>query len=137
MARLLAVFGVLWGLMLGPLGLSAVTSWLLIPGHAVFSVLVVLGTLVAAWGGYPRRVRFWGAWYLLASGAMVGGLFLGSHAQGQSLYWMVPWVGVLLWAWIPPVVVALARWFGVVVRQTRWHPRLRRAASAGDRPRSQ
>jgi hypothetical protein len=111
--RPLATLAALVGALLGPLALSAPTAWLLIPVHAVFSAMVGLGAALDGWAGRPERARLWGFGYLVASALMVGGLQLGADTRSAGMaYWGGPWLAVLLWGWIPPLLAGGAGWVG-------------------------
>jgi hypothetical protein len=111
MSRVLAAHAALLGLLLAPLALSGPTAWLLVPVHAVFSVLVSLGAALDGWRGHPDTARRWGFGYLVASALMIGALQLGAETRGAGMaYWGVPWVAALAWGWIPPVIAGFAGW---------------------------
>ncbi len=113
MSRALATFAALLGLLLGPLALSGPTAWLLIPVHAVFSIAVATGAVLDGWSGHPERARQWGLGYLVASAVAVGALQLGAETRGAGLgYWSGPWLAVLIWGWIPPLLAGMAGWIG-------------------------
>ncbi len=113
MRRLAAIFGGLFGVLLIPLGLAGPTAWLLVPAHLGFTIIAAVGATLEGLMGYGERARLWGLFYLVATIAMVGTLELAATARGSSeLYWMAPWVGALVWGWIPPVVSGLAGTFG-------------------------
>ena len=91
--------------MLPVLALSAPTAVLLVPSHALLSALVCLGSLTHGWAGHPDTARRWVLGYLVATGAAVGALELGTAVrQGTVAYWGVPWTLMLVWGWIPPLV---------------------------------
>jgi len=103
--RLLASLAALTGLLLPFLALSAPTAVLLIPGHALLSVLVCAISLVHGWSGHPEPARRWLLGYLVATAAAVGALEVGASVRGASVaYWGVPWVALLAWGWVPPLV---------------------------------
>ena len=109
MGRLLATLAALNGLVLPVLALSAPTAIMLVPGHQLFSVLVISGSLVHGWTGHPDLARRWLLAYLVATMATVGSLEVGAMVRGSELaYWAVPWVAVLFWGWIPPLVCGAA-----------------------------
>ena len=119
MSRLLAIHAGLLGIVLVPLALSGPTALLLVPAHLGFSAIVALGAVWDGIDGWPERARRWGAFYLVATLAMVAALELGADARGGGLgYWGVPWTAALCWGWLPPVVAGLAGWWGAA-RQAR------------------
>lgn len=108
---MLAVFGGLTGLLVMPLGLVGPTAWVLVPAHAAFTALCVVGALAEAVRGRGEAARRWGLWHVVATiGAMVG-FELGRRASGGA-WWIVPWLLILCWSWIPIVVGGLAGMFG-------------------------
>lgn len=107
MRRLLAIFGGLTGILILPLGLVAPTAWLLVPAHAAFTALCILGALLSAARGAADAARRWGAWHIVATIGAMTGFELGRRAQ-EGAWWMAPWLLILLWAWIPMVVAGLA-----------------------------
>ena len=124
MRGLLATGGGLLAILLVPLALAAPTAWLLLPVHALFTVLALLGTLAEGAAGWPQRARMWGAAYLVATAAMVASLALGADARAQGIdYWGAPWLAALLWGWTVPVASGFAGWMG----QSRQRQRNRRA----------
>src|SRR5688500_7340947 len=107
MSRLAAILGGLVGMLLVPLALVAPTALLLLPAHFAFTALATAAALGEGVAGRPERARLWGWWHLVVSIVTVGGLELGSRLDGRG-YWVVPWVFVLAWGWLPPVVGGLA-----------------------------
>ncbi|TVQ91122.1 MAG: hypothetical protein EA397_11550 [Deltaproteobacteria bacterium] len=116
---LLALFTTLLGAMLIPLALASGTAWLLLPGHLVFSILCCLGPILAALGGRSWRARTYGLGYLALSIALVIALAIGSEVREGSWYWILPWAGGLLWAWIPPVIATGSAWVADLRRAQR------------------
>jgi hypothetical protein len=105
---LIGVLAALLGVLLVPLALAGGTAWLLLPAHFVFAGACSLGALLAGLSGHPGRVRAFGGGYLVASLAAVVALSVGSEVRQGSWYWMLPWAGVLVWAWVPPLVTGFA-----------------------------
>lgn len=126
---LLAIVAALAGLLLVPLALAAGTAWLVLPAHLGFSVLCCVSAVLAGLSGRPWQARVVGLAYLGLSLAMVVALSVGAQVRAGSWYWVVPWAGVLLWAWIPPPVALLAAELAKVRRaqRTRWTVGRRRA----------
>jgi hypothetical protein len=111
--RLSVIFGGLIGVLLIPLGLSGPTAWLLIPAHFGFTVVATTGAVIEGLLGHAERARLWGLFYLVTTLAMAGTLELATLVRGDSIvYWVAPWLGALLWGWIPPVVSGVAGVFG-------------------------
>lgn len=118
MTRLLAVFAALIGVLLFPLALSAPTTWLLLPAHLFFSLLVTGGAVGEGLAGRPSRARIWGAMYIVATGAMIAALTLGSDVRGSGMtYWAVPFLAAMVWGWIPPTIAGIAGAMGDVRRR--------------------
>lgn len=131
MRRLLAVFGGLTGIFIVPLGLVAPTAWLLVPAHAAFTAVCIVGALLSAARGHADGARRWGAWHLIATVGAMTGFELGRRAS-DGVWWVAPWLLILLWAWIPMVVAGVAGAAGDLVRAW-WDRRVvarRRAALA-------
>ena len=119
MSRLLVIAAGLLAILLVPLALSGPTALLLIPAHLAFAVVVCTGALLDGFDGCPARARRWSLVFLVATVAMIGALQLGADVRGLAMgYWGIPWLGTLLWAWIPPVVCEIAGGFGSVRRET-------------------
>ncbi len=131
--RPVASFAAVLGVSLPLLGLAGPTVWLLLPVHAAFALAVVLGAGLEGLQGRPVRARLWGFAYLLVCLAVAVGLEVGARARGASVWgWGIPWVVLATWAWVPPVVAALAGWLGegIRARRVRRTVRQRRAALA-------
>lgn len=134
---LLGLIAAALGLLLAPLALASGTAWLLLPAHLAFSVLCGAGAVLGGLSGHPWRARAYGAGYLAASVAAVVALAVGSEVRDGSWYWILPWAGALLWAWIPPIIVIAATWLGEVRRAQRTRSvvrRRRRQAAVIDAP---
>jgi hypothetical protein len=116
--RLLAIVGALLGVLLVPIALVGPTAWLVVPAHALFSLLVTVAAVIDGLSGRAERARVWGIGYMVASLATIGALQFGSTVEGRA-YWVVPWVAMLAWGWAPPVVAGLAGWAGELVRAWR------------------
>jgi hypothetical protein len=114
---LLAIVGALGALFALPLGLVGPTSWLLLPVHAALTAVAVAGALMEAFRGAPERARLWGFAHLLATLGVVASIEVGRRVSGGA-WWVVPWLGILAWGWIPIVVAGGAGWIGEVV--SRW-----------------
>ena len=130
MGRLLSIVAGLLAVLLVPLALSGPTALLVPVAHLAFSLTVSLGAMLDGLDGWPERARRWGFVYLVASAATVGALQLGADVREQGLgYWGIPWIAILSWGWIPPVVSALSGMFGVARarRLSRRTLRIRRA----------
>jgi hypothetical protein len=105
LGRLLATLAALTGLLLPLLGLSAPTAVMLLPAHALFSVLVCAGSMLHGWRGHPDLARRWGLAYLVATALCIASLEVGALVRGAALaYWGLPWIALLAWGWVPPVV---------------------------------
>lgn len=116
MGRLLAGFGILFGLLLVPIALAPNVVWMVIPGHLVFSVLVILGALQQGFEGNEFGAKAWGVLYLITSvGIAIAMEFSG--ATRDSWYWMVPWAMMLTWAWVPAIAIAVGAWMGPIRRR--------------------
>lgn len=132
---MLAVFGGLTGVLIVPLGLVAPTAWLLVPAHAAFTALCVMGAVLSGARGAADAARRWGAWHAVATIGAMTGFELGRRAQ-EGIWWMAPWLLILIWAWIPMVVAGLAGAVGEAVRRS-WDQRVvarRRAVLASPPP---
>jgi len=125
---LLGLIAAALGALLIPLALGSGTAWLLLPAHLVFALICALGATLGGLGGRPWRARIYGLGYLAASLAAVVALAVGSEVRAGSWYWILPWAGALLWAWIPPIIVLAAVAVGELRRgqRTRWTVRRRR-----------
>ncbi len=110
MRRLLAILAGSLGFVSMPLALSSITSWLLVPCHAVLTAVACAGAVAEAGGGRPERARLWGLAYLVATALMLGALEVGAARGGG--YWSLPLAAVLMWGWVPPLVAGLAGWWG-------------------------
>jgi hypothetical protein len=118
MRRLAAIIGGLLGVLLVPLALSRVTALFLLPAHGLLTVVAVVGAFAEGWSGYPERAKLWGLGFLVATALMLGTLEFASDARAAgSSYWAAPWVAVLVWGWIPPVVAGLSGALGGLRRR--------------------
>ena len=113
MGRLLGGFGFVLGALLIPLALAPNIIWLVLPGHIVFSELVCTGAFIAGFQGNAMAVRLWGGFYALISVGLALTMDLGSSAR-ESWYWMIPWTILLMWGWIPAVVVTGSLWLAPI-----------------------
>jgi hypothetical protein len=119
LTHLLALVAGLLAVLLVPLALSGPTALLLLPAHLAFVLVTSTGAILDGLDGCPERARRWSLLYLVASILMVAALELGGDMRGAALgYWGIPWVGALVWGWIPPVVSAFAGAVGIA-RQRR------------------
>lgn len=118
MGRLGAVIGALVGVLLVPLALVSPTYVLLLPAHLIFTALAVVAAVLEGLAGRPERARLWGFGHLVASIAMIGALELGARVSGTS-WWVLPWILVLLWGWLPISIAGLSGWAGEYIRQRR------------------
>ena len=134
MGRLLGMFGGLFALLLVPLALAPHTSWLLLPGHLLFSLVTIGGTLQQGFEGRPRGAQAWGALYVAVSIGIAIALETGAGAR-ESWYWMAPWSILLLWAWIPAICIVFGSWIGEVRRNrlSQYAVRKRKQARATNR----
>jgi hypothetical protein len=108
-SRLLVILAGLLAVLLVPLALSGPTALLLLPAHLAFAIVTSTGALLDGFDGWPERARRWGFVFLVVSLATVGALQLGADVRGLAMgYWGIPWLGVLLWGWVPPVVCGFA-----------------------------
>jgi hypothetical protein len=114
MSRLLSILAGLLSVLLVPLALSGPTALLVPVAHLAFSLSVCTGAMLDGLDGWPERARRWGFVYLVATAAAVAALQLGADVRHQGAwYWGVPWVSILAWGWIPPLVSGLAGSLGV------------------------
>ncbi len=118
MGRLAAILGALIGLLLVPLALVSPTWLLLLPAHLLFTLLALAATVAEGLAGRAERARQWGFGHLVATIAMIGALELGARVDG-SRWWLIPWVLVLLWGWLPITVSGVAGWAGDEIRGRR------------------
>lgn len=130
MTRLIALLAGLLAVLLVPLALSGPTALLAAPAHFAFSLAVATGAVLDGLDGWPTRARRWGFVYLVATIAMIAALQVGADARGAGLgYWGIPWIAVLAWGWIPPVVASAAGALGAARARRLTHvARQRRAA---------
>lgn len=120
MSPLLWTFAGALGVLAVPLALSGATAWLVVPAHGVLSAVACAGALVEAWAHRAERARLWGFAYLVATAAILGALEVGGVLRGQAGWaWMAPFVGVLVWGWLPPVVAGAAGWWAAGRRRRR------------------
>ena len=117
MRRLLAIVGALTALFALPLGLVGPTSWLLLPVHASLTAIAIVGAGMEASRGAPERARLWGFAHLLVTLGTVVSIDVGRRVSG-GVWWVVPWLGILAWGWIPIVVAGGAGQVAEVV--SRW-----------------
>jgi hypothetical protein len=104
LARLLALLALLTGVALWGVSLSGPTALLLVPGHALFAVLVMAGATIDGWSGRPESARAWLFGYVLHGLLLVALLEVGARVRGEALsYWGLPWTFLLAWGWIPPL----------------------------------
>jgi hypothetical protein len=101
---------VLIGAPTAALALSSGTSWLVVPGHLLFSLVAVVAALSALVEGRPGRARTIGLLYLGFSVAAAAALGWGAEMRGERWSWVLPWVAMLAWGWVPPVVSAVSAW---------------------------
>jgi hypothetical protein len=102
--RLLALLALATGLALWGVSLSGPTALLLLPGHLLFAALVMVGATVEGWSGRPEAARGWLFAYVVHGVLLVAILELGADVRGEGRgYWGVPWTGLLLWGWLPPL----------------------------------
>lgn len=119
MSRLLAIVAGLLAVLLVPLALSGPTALMLLPAHLAFAAVVCTGAVLDGFDGWPTRARRWELLFLVVSVAMVAALQLGAEVRGLWMgYWGIPWIGVLLWGWIPPLICEMAASMGSVRQQT-------------------
>ena len=116
MGRLLGGFGLLFALFLIPLALAPNVIWLVLPGHLVFSVVVVAGALQQGFDGHQGGARLWGALYLIATICIAIAMEWGASGRGSD-YWLVPWAVLLIWGWIPAVAILAGVWMAPVRRR--------------------
>lgn len=131
MSRLIAILAGLLAVLLVPLALSGPTALLVPPAHLAFCLAVATGSVLDGLDGWPERARRWGFVYLVATVATVAALQVGADVRQAGLgYWGVPWVAVLAWGWMPPVIAAFAGSLGAARarRLTARSVRHRRAA---------
>jgi hypothetical protein len=108
MERLLVLFAGLLAVLLVPLGLSGPTAMMVPAVHLGFALVVCAGATLEGVDGRPGPTRWWSIAYLVATLAMVVALEIGTLAHGARSSWSVPWAFLLVWGWIPPLVVAAA-----------------------------
>ncbi|MEQ1565233.1 MAG: hypothetical protein ABMA64_06315 [Myxococcota bacterium] len=109
MRRLCAIAAGLLGIVSIPLALSGPTALLLVPAHLALSVVVCVGAVLDGIDAWGERARRWGLFHLVATAAAIAALQVGAQVRGEGAgYWGVPWVAVLAWGWVPPVVAGLA-----------------------------
>lgn len=128
MSRLAASLGLLWGLCLVPLALTAPTTWFMLPAHLLLALLACIASTVAGLVGRPGLARAWGAGFVLVTLAVVFCLQVGAAATGGA-WWEVPWLLLLLWSWPVPVFAGLGAWVGErrLLQRNRRTVRRRRA----------
>ena len=123
MIGLLRAFTLALGVLVVPLAASPVTSWLGVAVHLGLTVQCVVLSLVAGLAARGGEARAWGLWSVLGTLAIGAALHVASWAEGGRAWWG-PFVLVLLWGWIPPLVAAVAGALGDEV----WELASRRAA---------
>jgi len=121
-ARLLALLAILTGVALWGVSLSGPTALLLLPGHLLFAALVMTGTTVDGWAGRPEAARGWVFAYVVHGVLLVALLELGARVRGEALgYWALPWSGLLIWGWVPPLWAGAMGVIGVWRRRRLVH----------------
>jgi hypothetical protein len=132
MTGLLRAFTLALGIVAVPLSASPVTSWLGVVVHLGLSVQCAILSTVAGLGARGGEARAWGLWSVLTTLGLGAALHVASWADGGRAWWG-PFVLVLLWGWIPPVVAALAGALGdeAWVVASRLAARRRRASRPG------
>lgn len=111
--RLLSACGGVLAVLLLPLSLSGPTAWLLLPAHLLLTAVAALGAALEGLTARPERARIWGLGYLVATLLVAGGLELVTQVrQADAWYWGPPWLGLVIWGWVPPLVAGLAGAFG-------------------------
>ena len=119
-----AVLAILTALPLPLLALSGPTAAFVPLGHAALSVWVCVGSLARGWAGHPDAARRWALGYLVVTLVVSAALEVGAATRGAGVgYWGLPWLGLLVWGWAPPLVAGAAGMLGVARRR-----RLSRAA---------
>jgi hypothetical protein len=112
MERLLVLFAGLLAVLLVPLGLSGPTAMMVPAVHLGFALVICAGATLEGVDGHPERARWWSITYLAATLAMVVALEVGAFVHGARPSWTLPWSFLLVWGWIPPLVVAAAASLG-------------------------
>lgn len=125
MHRLAVAAGGILGLLLVPLAMSTATSWLVLPAHLLMCMVGTTDLVSQALRGRGDRARAWGVWILLATLGAGGSLQLSSWA-GEGWSWMLPWSGLLCWAWVPPVLAVVLGRMGDGVSALRSQAAVRR-----------
>ncbi len=120
MRRLLAIVGALLALCTVPLGLVGPTSLLLLPAHAALTLIATVGAVLEGARGAPERARAWGFGHLIATFGVMLAFELGRRATVGG-WWVIPWLGIVSWGWVPMVVAGGSGWIGEWV--LRWRNR--------------
>lgn len=107
MLRLLAIATGLLGILVVPLVLSPVTSWLALMAHGAMCAGASTLALREGWAGRPGGARAWGAFSLVSTGGLAYALQVASWER-DGWAWAPPFLLVALWAWMPPLTAAVA-----------------------------